>query len=355
MKRWLRRLGIIALGLVILATVPMLYVETACTAPFETTTTRHVLVGSSQQRPETRTYLTYPEWYIVHAYEDLARVLEERDEYAFAYWQSISGFWSSLCVLNRRATRSGDVDTDVKIMLYTIGYSFSAEMALKALYEETIGRVSAWLRGPIKSPQDLLAARMGADYAKFLQQTPWYRFDFGHWRQALWQLPHAEFPFRSWERNLALGIEWSAKAAYAALIGNAVGILAPAAERNHFVVSGLSEPDLKTIEGLAVVSSIENGRFIVEGPRYRTFSRILMAVAERGGTIDEIAGNDDILVSLLRPQGGPRPPRGRIIAVIARQASEDERLLVDIRVRDLGILMREALREDFVVEHVYDY
>jgi hypothetical protein len=30
------------------------------------------LVGADWQRPEGRTLMTYPEWHIVHAYEDYA-------------------------------------------------------------------------------------------------------------------------------------------------------------------------------------------------------------------------------------------------------------------------------------------
>lgn len=355
MRRWLRRVAIAFVTLAALAAVPLLYVETACTEPIETATIRQALVAPSQRRPESRTYLTYPEWYIVHAYEDFARVLEKGDEHAFAFWRSIEGFWTSLCLLNRRASRSGGADFDVKAMLYTIGYSFSAELALKALYEETIGRVAVTLRGSDATPQDRLAARMAADYAEFLQQTPWYRYDFGSWRRELWSLPRDGSRLRSWERSLALGSEWSAKSAYAALIEKAVGALEPAAGENHLVVSGLSQHDLEAIEGLNIVTSLGDERFVVAGPRYRVFTRVLQAIADRGGSLQEIAGNDDILVSILRPRGGPLPPRGKIIAAFPRQAADDERLLVDTRVRDLTLLMRESSQGNFVLEHVYDY
>ena len=51
-------------------------------------------------------------------------------------------------------------------------------MAMKALYEETLGRVFAVNRGPEKTPQDLYSAKMAADYAgfSFTDGEPGYAF-----------------------------------------------------------------------------------------------------------------------------------------------------------------------------------
>ena len=57
-------------------------------------------------------------------------------------------------------------------MLYTIGLSFAAEMGLKGLYELTIGRFTAWFRGPKRTPEDEFALAVAEDYAAFLRQTP---------------------------------------------------------------------------------------------------------------------------------------------------------------------------------------
>lgn len=355
MQRFLRRLAIVIVALIAVAAAPIVYVETACRVSAEAATAHQAQIGPALRRPEVRTYLTYPEWYIVHAYEDFARILEEDDEHAFAYWRSIKGFWTAMCGLNRRATRGGGTDADVKVMLYTIGHSFTAEMALKAIYEETVGRVAAGLRGEQKTPQDILAARMAGDYAAFLHQTPWYRYDFVRWRRELLELPRQSVPLRQWERTIALGAEWSGKTLYAALIEKAVGALPPPVDRNVFVISGASQDELAGIDGLTVVSSLANGRLIAEGPRYRAFTALLREIAERGATVEEVAGNDDVLVSLLRPQGGKRPPYGQVIAAFPRQGASDERVLIDLRVRDVTRLMRQASEGAYVVEHVYDY
>ena len=45
------------------------------------------------QRQEANSYLTYPEWHIVYAYEGLAGKLKAADEHEFGYFSSIAGFW----------------------------------------------------------------------------------------------------------------------------------------------------------------------------------------------------------------------------------------------------------------------
>ena len=107
--------------------------------------------------------------------------------------------------------------------IYTIGVSFTAELLVKALYEETVGRVEALLRGAERAELDDVSARQAADYAKFLQQTPWYKWDF---RSDAAELRVASTgSMRDREREFALGLEYGAKAAYAGVIASAVEML----------------------------------------------------------------------------------------------------------------------------------
>ena len=139
--------------------------------------------------PEANSYLTYPEWHIVYAYEGLAKSLQKGDEHEFGYRQSIAGFWTSFCALNRKASSRGGADFPTRMTLHIIGQSFTFEMAMKAAYEETIGRFFAARRGAEKSAQDVYAAQVATDYAQFLQQKPWYQFDFEKSVDDLWNLP----------------------------------------------------------------------------------------------------------------------------------------------------------------------
>lgn len=140
--RWIKRLGLLAVLLALSLSAPVIYVETMCRGN-ATPEPYRALIAPAHQRPETRTLMTYPEWYIVHAYEDYAEVLRTGDPHDYAYLRGIGGFWSSLCALNEESSAYGEVDGATKQMVYVIGVSFTAELALKAAYEETLGRVFA--------------------------------------------------------------------------------------------------------------------------------------------------------------------------------------------------------------------
>jgi hypothetical protein len=73
----------------------------------------------------------------------LAGVARQSSESDFDYLASIRGFWTSLCRSTIAATSAGPVTTDQKVTNYIIGISFTGEMAIKGLYERTIGAFTA--------------------------------------------------------------------------------------------------------------------------------------------------------------------------------------------------------------------
>ena len=115
----------------------------------------------------------------------------------------------------------GDVGLDYKVMLYTIGLSFAAEMGMKGAHERTIGRLTAWLRGPKRTPEDEFALAMADDYAAFLRQTPWFEYPFASKLWQFWTRTPVSLrnPIRSLERRISLSGELAVKIVYAKLIG----------------------------------------------------------------------------------------------------------------------------------------
>src|SRR5690606_24305041 len=132
--KWLGRalMALLLLAAVLLS--PIVWVETTCrgTATADSYTP---ILPPEHRRAESRSLLTYPEWHIVHAYDDYARVIATGDPDDFGFFRAITGFWSALCPLNRLAAQHGGVTGETKMTIYTIGVSFTAELALKALYE----------------------------------------------------------------------------------------------------------------------------------------------------------------------------------------------------------------------------
>jgi hypothetical protein len=348
--------GLLALFLVALGVAtPAAYVATACKGTPGKQDYQPIITEPEFQRREANSFLTYPEWHIVYAYEGLARALETGDEHTFGYFSSIKGFWSAACALNRVAAAHGGADAATVRTNYVIGASFTLELGMKALYEETIGRLFAALRGPVKSPQDVIAAEMASDYAAFLQQTPWYKYPFDQEVANLWNAP-LDMPVRGWERRLALGGEWKAKAAYAGIIANVVAATGVAKLEIRSVISELSKAQLAAINDVQIIGVVPQG-IIINTPRYRAFTGVLQEIAKQGGSVVEIAGNDDVLVTVTMHEGldASGLPGAEVLAIINRDGFGGRRALLNVRVSDLGRLMLTLPAEKLRLEHVYDY
>jgi hypothetical protein len=267
---------------------------------------------------------------------------------------SVTGFWRSACALMQVADQHGGADFGTRSMIHTIGVSFTLEMALKAAYEETLGRVTASWRGDEKTPQDEAVAGMAARYAAFLRQTPWYQYPFRREAERLWAAP-IEGSVRGWERRIGIGAEWYAKAAYARLSGAAVAATEPATLSIRSVVAGIGRPALALIDGVKIIGE-RAGCVEIETRRYARFTAILWEIASRGGTVLDIAGNDDIMVSMTVPQGADvRRLPGSVILRMTRSGIPGERLLIATKVKELAALLRAHPPGDPGLEHVFDY
>ena len=355
--RWLKRAAIALVVVLLLSAIPIIRNETQCVGslPANPSTYRPIL-SEPHRRNLVDTYLTYPEWSIVHAYEDFAGVLRNADESAFDYVGSIAGYWRNLCSISAIASSQGTITGDVRAMLYIIGISFTGEMGVKGAYETTIGRLTEWIRGPARTPEDAFALATAERYATFLQQTPWYEFPFGQTLTAFWSdTPMLQGSVvRSLERRFALSAEYGVKAVYAQLIAQAAA-LAPAALTIRSVVKDFNPsdatPDIKLIERHA------DGSVVIETPRYRAFTKIILAQVEHGRTFTEIAGNDAILATVLtKNESSVSVPGGRELLQVPLQARVAwVRRGIVLPVSKLGELAKQVQAAGAEFEHVYDY
>jgi hypothetical protein len=343
--RWIRRLVLLVVALVISLLSPVAYVEVMC-RPQGAVAPYAPLVGADWQRPEGRTLLTYPEWHIVHAYADYAEVTRSGDPHDFGFFSSIADFWSSTCALAKASGPHGGFPWETKQMVYVIGVSFTAELGLKAAYEESVGRLFAALRGPDPALLDAVSAEQAAEYAVFLQQVPWYKWDFRRDAAELDALTHATL--RDRERALALGLEYRAKAAYAGVIAAAVSAVGEDQLRLRAVVDDMPADALAALPDVQVIETRAEG-IVIEAPRYRAFTRLAESIAEAEGSFVEIAGNDDILLTMITDQ----PAAEGAIHSFARQGNPGYRHLVLIPVADLADTLRGL--PEVALEHIHDY
>ena len=359
LKRVLFGIGVIA-GLIL---TPVLWTETKCYANVEADKAPFLSVlDASDRRPEVNTYLTYPEWSIVHAYEDFAGVVRQGSESDFGYLKSITSYWRSLCSITRLASSRGVVPGDTKTMLYVIGVSFAGEMAVKGAWEKTIGRVTAWIRGGERTPEDDFALAVADDYAAFLHQTPWYRYPFASKLKSFW----AETPLlggnviRKVERRLALSLEYGFKAIYAQGIGFLAG-LDPAPLSIRSVVTGIRADAPPASSGIKVIKSLSDTAAIIETPRYKAFTDIISGLGASGQSFAEIAGNDDILVTVIARNGADIgfPGTNQLFEVPLQARPGERRLGLDVKVPMLTDLIRKMNDKTSAtgvkLEHVYDY
>ncbi len=344
--KWLKRLLLIALLLVALLLSPIVWIETACRPSGDTIAYDSIVTDPAWQRDESRSLMTYPEWHIVHAYDDYARVIRDGDPHDYGFVSGIGGFWSSLCALSKASGPHGGFSSS-KATIYTIGVSFTAELALKALYEETIGRIATWARGPDHAPLDTLSAEQAAAYAKFLQQVPWYKWDFTSDVAALKSARTTSL--RDRERAFALGLEYGAKAQYAGVIAAAVASVGADQLTLRMLLTGMSANALEQIEGITIIAQHPQG-IEIETPRYRVLTHLLDKLAGQGANFIEIAGNDDIMLTAI--SSVPYPDA---LHSFQRQGYGDQRHLIALKVTNLADTLRRFDATPISLEHIHDY
>lgn len=364
LRRILVALGILAaiVGIAIAATI--FRVENVCVAdlPTPTVTSDFAIRDAGYARAQGDSFLTFPEWYIVHAYNDLAGVTAQRSESDFRYLASIRGFWTSLCRATRQASAVGPSTSDQKMTNYIIGFSFTAEMALQGAYERSIGALSERTTDGRKTAEDAFNARLWQEYGAFLYQTPWFRFPFGAKLQQFWRETPFEPSVRSVERRFALTLQYGGRAAYAAVIGALAGY-DPAVLTIQSVVGGLPAAELASIPGVKVIRDVTDARgergVLVETERYARFDAFTKELGRHpGASLREIAGNHRILVTIVVPKADDKLAGFDGVPIFSlpiQSAPRARRIGIDVPVR---ALVEDVARFDaagYRFEHVYDY
>jgi hypothetical protein len=309
-------------------------------------------------RSEAFTYLTLPEWYIVYSTDEYARFVERRSPSDFPYFTSIRDYWGyygAVC----EATRSAyPFETGYHVMLGVIGASFTIENTVKALYERTVGRLSARLATRDTS-EDRFAAIVAREYGRFMHTVPWYEFPFAARLRRLWTEVPLSGPHmtRKIERRFALSVEYGLKAAYGFLIGRASqGAYGP---EDLKIYARIEQPlDAAARRGPIELVRRSGSAEIVRLPRYEAFTTAAVSLADGGAGFVDIAGNDEILVTVLAPAafGERKLPYARTIA--SRPIPTDpsrKRLAIQLPVARLRDALPALRAEGATIEHLYDY
>jgi hypothetical protein len=312
------------------------------------------------RRGEDQTFLTFPEWYLVHSPAELAQFLSaQRAPSEFPWGGHIGQFWQGYRAVTHE-TRDYPFNSGYHAMVSVIGASTTVEYGLRSAYEATVGRLAEATSDGTPTAEERFSASVAQAYVDFIRIDPWYLFDFIAPLRTLW----ADTPaigdnlLRKWERRFALSTEYLVKAGYAWLIKLGTQSVYEAAKPVTAVVLDrmpsampANLPELKRLDsgGDAVLTTV---------PRYRAFMAYAQALAAQGITFREIAGNRGVIAASVIERSSSAPPaaplRGLFVQPILTQPGWERRVIA-LPVAELAAQLRRWREAGIQVEHLYDY
>lgn len=318
-------------------------------------------VPIEQRRGVEQTFLTYPEWFLVHSPAEYAAFVREQPAHQFPFIGHTGQIWSSYRSVTREQMRADyPGNPGYHVMICVIAGSTTVEYALRSAYENTLGRLSWGLSSGVLTAEDEYGAKVAQDYVDFIRKEPWYLYDFSAKLKTLWSSTPLWGPnlLRKWERRYALTTEYLVKAAYGKLIERATrAAYVPALMTTQAVAASM--PDgASTVDGVKVLKTLPDGQALLELPRYYAFRIAATELAARGVVLTDIAGNNSvILVTVLSDSTVQAAPAGARILfeqpILTRPGRK--RTAIILPVGGLSRFLAAADRLGIDVEHVYDY
>ena len=309
-------------------------------------------------RPESKTYLTLPEWYIVYSTDEYGAFLQNNRAGEFPHFKAVGQYWQSYVDVCREIQGRYPFNGDSQFTLAFIGLSFTAENMLKGAYEGTVGRFTEWVSSDTPTEEEVFAAQVAEEYGAFMHMTPWYFFPFKEKLQELWQLSlWGPDPLRKWERKLALTMEYGGKVLYAGFtnLGAQAAYGGADVEKVYAVTSGVTKPMLSPdLEIVEQSGDLQLARIT----RFEVFSAIVPAITADGAQLVEVAGNDEMLFTLIgSPDADYNFEHGTYLFDLPILTQPGlTRVAVKVPVADIGAFLQELKdRSDIKFEHMYDY
>ena len=310
-------------------------------------------------REEDKTYLTLPEWYIVYSTDEYAAFIADHSASDFPHFKAVGQYWKSyvdVCgvIRGRYPLNGGQHFTDA-----FIGVSFTAENMLKGAYETTIGRLTEWISSGTPTEEEIYAAQVAKEYGDFLHVTPWYFFPFKEKLQGLWSETSlwGSDPIRKWERKLVLTVEYGGKILYAGFTNLGAQATYGGADTSkiYAVTEGVTDDMLS--DDLEIIENIDDKRQLIYITRFEYFSLAVPGLTERGLSFVEIAGNDELLVTLIGDEGGTYNFQyGEYLFELPILTQPGlARVAMKVSVPELHLFLRELDGGVAILEHIYEY
>ena len=305
------------------------------------------------RRGPEQTFLTYPEWFLVHSPAEYAEYVRDHTPTQFPFIGHTFQFWQGYAAVTR-ATRSYPFNFGYHVMVMVIGTSTSVEYVIRAAYETLIGRLSELTAPRRLSEEDRYAAMVAQAYVDFIRDQPWYEYDFMKQLVGLWTKTSFFGPdfVRKWERKYALTTEYLIKGGYAWLIKKATkAAYEEPLPVTAIVIDRLPAGIEKDLPELKVITPT-----LVLVPRYDKFMYYAAALATKEVNFREIAGNGEkalIVVSALVPAAWQS--QGILFEQPVLTRPRTKRVVLAVPVASLAPLLKRLTADGARLEHVYDY
>jgi hypothetical protein len=320
-------------------------------------------IPPEQRRSVEQTFLTFPEWFLVHSPAEYAQFTYAHPAHGFPFLGHIGQIWSSYESVTMEQVRARyPANGGYHVMICVIAGSTTVEYALRSLYENTFGRLSWAVSSDKLTAEEQYGAKVAQDYVDFIRKEPWYLFDFWSKLKGLWSSTPAWGPdfLRKWERRYALTTEYLIKAVYGKLIEMATraaydpALMTTQAVLNHAPTSPIDHPTVKLLR------TLPDGRALLELPRYFDFRIAATELANKGLEFIDIAGNDTVILATVIANESvdvtSAAGAGRILfeqPILTRPGRK--RTAIVLPVDALSRFLVSAPRIGIEVEHVYDY
>lgn len=322
-------------------------------------TAEEVLTPQEHIRGSEQTYLTFPEWFLVHSPAEYAEFLQENNPSDFPYFGHIDQFWQSYGAVYDITKDKYPFNFGYHVMVSVIGTSTTVEYGLKSSYETLFGRLTEISRTGGMTQEDKLAARIAQDYVDFIRVIPWYEFDFLGALRELWTETGfwGKDNIRKWERKYALTTEYGAKAIYGWVIKKLTKMgYEPPLPVTVAVVDHYPQKIETDFPEVTLVKRLEANRAIITLPRYDAFKNHSMALAKAGVEFEEIAGNrSKIVISILVPCEWKGEKYNALMVQPILTRPDIKRVVLTVPVAALGKTLLALNQPDIELEHIYDF
>lgn len=323
------------------------------------TTNPHPLIPAKDVRPPDQTFLTYPEWFLVFSPAEQADYFKTRTSTTFPYMKHIDQMWGGYNVIYDQIKNNFPFNTGYHIMIWVIAGSTTVEYAIKSFYETIIGRVTDTGPRDEMTAEDKFNADYEYSYLKFIEDLPWYEYNFNHQLKTLWydvplSGPHT---LRKLERRYYLTTELLIKSAYGKLIKLATKSAYGTAALNTTVVIDKLPMNLTALNGDANAKPLPDGSMQLDMPRYARFVPAATALAIRKVNFIEIAGNRGaIMLTVLTNRSLPVMVNTQVLftqPVFTKPGTS--RIALATTVPHLSELVAQLYGQRVSIEHIYDY